>query len=278
MNNIEIHQNISILFKATRKFHGLLQAEFAKILGVTQGSISKIEAGTMNPDLGVWFRLLRSFEILDPYCFTYSGLEYNEEVFDLLKVNGSTLAPKFDFKTNAYLSSVRKIRPLFDYLESNNSKVLARFLEEQSVSVELFYIYNHPLTTDFVESFFSYLDESKMNAKSFALMDLGFQNSLGRQFEELTSSQNEKNFYELLNSNSQDFVEYEYSDEKNEYFVNISAKNISRIKNLNNSEFILNYNLLYPFHVLKSLKVANTSLPKIHEIKENHRWRISHVS
>ncbi|MGZ7068732.1 MAG: hypothetical protein ACXVHT_10540, partial [Methanobacterium sp.] len=227
---------------------------------------------------GVWFKLLRSFKILDPYCFTYSGLEYNEDVFELLRVNGSTLAPKFDFKNDIYISDVRKIRPLFDYLQTKNTKTLARFLEDQSVNSEIFYILNHPLTTGFVDSFFSYLDESKMNVKSFVLMDLDFHNCLGRNIEEINNSQNNLYFYNVLNSSSQDFFEYESSKNKNEYFVNLNKKNATILKELEKSKFILSYNLMYPFHAIKSLKASSASAPQVHELKEDQRWRINYAS
>jgi DNA-binding XRE family transcriptional regulator len=278
MNTLEIDKNISILFKATRKYNGLLQSEFANILGVTQGTVSKIEAGTMIPDLSIWFKLLRSFKILDPYCFTYSGLEYNEDVFNLLRTNGSKLAPKFDFKEDKYISNVRKVRPLFDYLQTKNTKVLDRFLEDQSVSSEIFYILNHPLTSGFVDTFFSYLDESKINAKSIALMDLDFHNSLGRNIEEINNSQNNLELYKILNSNTHDLFDYESSKNKNEYFVSLNKKNANLFKGLEKCSFILNYNLLYPFHAIKSLKGAGASSPEIFEMKEDQRWRIVYAS
>ena len=278
MNNITTHQNISVLFKTTRKFYGLMQSEYASILGVTQGTVSKIEAGSMSPDLGVWFKLLKSFKILDPYCFSYSGLEFSNEVFESIKQNGSKLAGKFDFSQNSYISNVRQIRPLFDYLQTKNSKVLEAFLKEQSVSIELFFILNHPLPADFVDTFFTYLDDNKINAKSFIHMDLDFNQSLGRNIDELKSSKSNESFYANLNTNSLDSFNYEISNNKNEYLVHLNKKDSAKYKNLEKSDFILDYNLLYPYHVIKSLNIANTTLPIIHEIKENQTWRIVYAS
>ena len=279
MDKLTNYQNISVLFKATRKFYGLMQSEFASILGVTQGTVSKIEAAAMNPDLGVWFKLLKSFKILDPYCFTYQGLEFHSEVFESIKKNGSPLARRFDFSKSHDISNIKKIRPLFDYLQVKNTKVLESFLEKQSVSMEIFYILNHPLPVDFLDSFFKHLDDvGKINAKSLIHMELDFQLSLGRNLDDLKSSNNNQIFFNHLNSNSLDSFNYEASNKQNEYLVHLNKKDSGKYKNLEKSEFILDYNLLYPYHVIKSLNLANTTLPVIHEVKENQAWRITYAS
>ena len=117
-----------------------------------------------------------------------------------------------------------------------------------------------------------------MNSKSFAMMDLDFHQSLGRQYDELISSQNAPVFFELLNNDTQNLAKYELSKNKNEYYAIIDKKNISTLDELNKSDFILNYNLLYPFQILKSLKGTRNTIPVIYETQDKSMWRIAYAS
>lgn len=50
------------LFKITRKTLGLNQIEFSKKIGCTQGALSKIESGKMEPSVYLYLRLTEIFE------------------------------------------------------------------------------------------------------------------------------------------------------------------------------------------------------------------------
>ena len=184
----EISESIAVLFKSTRRFNRLQQTEFAAILGVTQGTISKIEAGAMSPDLELWFKFLRAFNIQDPYCFTYNGIELNDSSFAHLRTDGSALAPRFDYKNGTYIFNSRKLRPLYDFLVTNHTKAIEDFLKDNKIGKEIFYILNHPITTDLALHFFDFLENNKINAKSVSLLELNFNHSLGRQIKELLDS------------------------------------------------------------------------------------------
>lgn len=54
---------IAILFKQVRTQLKLGQVEFANLLGVTQGSISKIEAAVMTPNLFTYLKFSRMFQV-----------------------------------------------------------------------------------------------------------------------------------------------------------------------------------------------------------------------
>lgn len=273
----EINKSVCALFKATRKFHRLQQTEFAAILGVTQGTISKIEAAAMPPDLSLWFNFLKSFDIQDPYCFTYNALELNDTAFLKLKTEGSSLLPTFDFQKDNLITTVKKIRPLFDFLMSHHTKTFESFLKDNKISKEIFYILNHPLTADFIDTFFSFLNEHKINEKSVSLLNLNFEHSLGREKEELASSASSSEIFSILNRNS-DTVAYEADGKNSEYFINLNKKGQQLISPLENSELIMNYNLLYPYHVLKSTKNIKGSTPHIHEVKKDQRWKVTYAS
>jgi DNA-binding XRE family transcriptional regulator len=271
----EINSSIAVLFKSTRKFHRLQQTEFAAILGVTQGTISKIESGSMGPELGLWFKFLRAFDIQDPYCFTYYGLELNESAFSKLKTEGAALASGFDFSKENYIFSVRKIRPLYDFLIKNHSKSFEVFLKQNGISKEIFYILNHPITIELADTFFSFLADNKINAKSLALLDLSFDHALGRQMKQLASSESAGDLFSIINNDEYSILEYEFTGTKGEYFINLKKKNLSYLKSLEKSDLVMNYNLLYPFHVMKSTKSIKGTSPVIHEIKKDQRWQVT---
>ncbi len=272
----EVSLNIAALFKSTRKFHKLHQTEFSAILGVTQGTISKIESGLMSPELGLWFKFLKSFNIQDPYCFTYAGLEFDESAFKKLSTDGSILAPKFNFKDGPFIFTVQKIRPLFDFLVKNHVKTFENFLKENKISMEIFYILNHPLPLDFVDSFFSLLDDIKINEKSIALLDLNFSSALGRHMDHLLQSHSSEDFFTIINNETGNLFEYEKGENKGEYFITMNQNIRTPLQNLKKVEFIMNYNMLYPYHVMKSTQNLKASLPSIKEMTENH-WQVQYA-
>ena len=227
----------------------------------------------MNPELGLWFRFLRAFNIQDPYCFTYDGIEFSENAFQNLKTEGSALAPNFDFSKENYIFNVRKIRPLYDFLLKNHSKSLADFFKENKINREIFYILNHPLTTEFVDTFFTFLDENKINSKSLSLMDLSFNAAFGRQKDNL-GAMDFKNLFNLINDESDNILDYEISDKNGEYFINLKKKSLSLMKSLKKSDFIMNYDMLYPYYALKSTNSLKSATPQITEIKKDQRWQV----
>lgn len=269
----ETNNSIAAIFKATRKFHRLQQTEFSTILGVTQGTISKIEAASMSPELNLWFRFLKAFNIKDPYCFTYYGVELDDSAFQKLKTEGSSLAPHYDFSKGNYIFNVRKIRPLYDFLMKNHSKAFEGFLKDNKIGKEIFYILNHPLTTEFADTFFSFLEDNKINAKSVALLDLNFENSLGRQMKDLVASEGINDVFSILNQEEDCILEYEFGN-KGEYFINLKKKNLPFVKSLEKTELVMNYSFLYPYHVMKSTKNIKLSAPQIHEVKKDQRWQV----
>lgn len=271
------NKSIAALIKATRKFHRLQQTEFSAILGVTQGTISKIEAASMGPELGLWFKFLRAFNIQDPYCFTYYGLEFDQNSFANLKTEGSALAPNFDFSKENYIFTIKTIRPLFDLITKNHSKAFDVFLKENKIAQELFFILNHPVTTEIADKFFAFLEANKINAKSVALLDLNFEYALGRDMKDISSSESSDDLFNIINNNTDSSLEYEFSGVKGEYFINLKNQNNAQIKNIGQSELIMNYNFLYPYHVMKSIKNFKTKTPKIQEIKKDTRWHVTYA-
>lgn len=164
--------NAGLIMESTRKFHKLYQTEFAAILGVTQGSISKIVNQQMSVELSTWFRFVKAFCIKDPACFMDMKLEFNEKVFDTLRSKGSGLAPKFDFKNGEYVCTIQTLWPLFEHIEKNNS--MDDFFKFHKIQPEILMIKNHPLPKDFVEAFFNYLKEIRISDEALSYIVPGF--------------------------------------------------------------------------------------------------------
>ncbi len=205
-------------------------------------------------------------------------MEFDESAFLKLKTEGSSLAPGYDFSKNNYICNVKMIRPLYDFLMKNHSKSFESFLKDNKIGREIFYILNHPLTTEFVDTFFTFLDENKINAKSVALLDLNFEHSLGRQMKELVSSESSDEIFNIINNDSDSLLEYEFTGNKGEYFINLKKKNLPFVKSLEKSDLVMNYNFLYPYHVMKSTKNIKGAMPAIHEVKKDQRWQVTYAS
>jgi DNA-binding XRE family transcriptional regulator len=276
-NSTQSSQFAPEIFCATRKFNGLLQSEFAGIVESSQATISKIESNAMSVDLELWFNLLRKFKIIDPYCFMYGGVEFKKESFDILKVNPSNLAPRFDFQGHEWVTTVKKIRPVYDYLKTKNKKTLKKFLLDNKVKEEIFTILNHPLTQDFVDEFFLCLDDKKLNAKSFALLDFDFNHSFGMEKEKMVSTKVDDGFFKIINESTDDFFSYQIGKSTNEYIVSVSKKNLSKLKSNSEDDIYLGYNLLYPYLAMKSMKSMKISAPKINELKDGASWSVTYA-
>lgn len=277
MTNDNTAEHISSIFKATRKFNRLQQTELAAILEVTQGTISKIESGIMHPELGLWFRLLRAFNISDPYCFTYGSLEFNKDAFNSLKDNGSPLMPEFTFKNEKTIFTARMIRPIFDLVIKTHSKAFEAFLKKHKISVEIFYILNHPLTLNFIEVFFAFLQKNQINEKSLALLSLNFNSSYGALSNTLLKANSPEVFFNILNQDKEALIKYKLNSSLNSYAVSMSKNNLLLTESLA-LDLAKNYILLYPYHFLKSTSQCKITPPIITEIKNNLEWKIAYAS
>lgn len=264
---------ISEMFKIVRKMYGLRQVDFAEQLGVRQGTVSKIESGTMAPDLGAWFLLLKAFKVNDPYCFIYSGVEFADSVFENVRQHGSELAPRFNFTHSNQVAVMRLIRPFFDYLKEVDQRPLEKFLKKEKVEIEIFAVLNHPLGFDFLDRFLFYLSTSDVVTEAFPIIALNFNIAFGQHLEQFKSS---ANLFETFNSfYQQEFtlVQFEKSSQALEYFANINQEQFSKLTNSKKNEFFFKYLLLFPYYLEKSLK-GIIHHPEIEKISESAKWKI----
>lgn len=271
-------KNIADIIRALRKYNQLQQSELANILGVTQGTISKVESGNMQPDLGLWLNFVKTFNIADPYCFTYGGVELHGDTFEVLKKGHSALLPKFKFEKDKDIFTIKTIRPIFDYLIKNQLKAFEAFLSKNKINIEVFYILNHPLTLEFINTFFSFLEEHKINEKSLTLLDFNFNSSMGAQSGKLLNAKDPDLFFSILGNEQHSLLKYKFTPTDHSYLVSLSKKNQSLISEIPSKEMIMNYHILYPYYFLKSTKQCKNSAPQIINLKKNSEWQISYAS
>jgi DNA-binding XRE family transcriptional regulator len=63
------------VMKAGRRLLGLSQVEFAKTLNISQGTISKTEAGVLLPTLDIWFNLCLLLKVDSSYAYDFGVIE-----------------------------------------------------------------------------------------------------------------------------------------------------------------------------------------------------------
>ncbi len=276
MDSEKINQSISTIFRATRKFHNLRQAEFAAMLGITQGTVSKIESGIMHPELILWFKFLKMFKITNSSCFTQNGAEFSTEVFNNLKTTGSPLLQNFSF-TDKEIFTVKRIKPFFDILSNNHSKEFNNFLRSNSIDIGIFYITNHPLTFEFADLFFTFLKERKIDVKTMPFLDFNMDSNDFESLDNFSGLKSVEQLFLELDHDSSSFIKYKLNTEEQFYTASLNKKLLSSTNTLANKDFILNYNVLYPYYLLKSNKDAERSLPKMNEGPNALEWKISYA-
>lgn len=260
-------ENLGNIFRAVRKFHGLGQTEFAATLGITQGTVSKIEAALMGPDLALWFRFLDTFGVLDPYCFTYGGIEFKKEKYSDLLADGMKLLPNYKLDAKTQYFSVKKIKPLVTHLERSHEKMFNNFLKKSGVKIELFTILNHPLPILFMSDFFEFLDSVNISEKALSMLKLDFYSSFGKRAEQSVD--------DVLSDDQ--LFQYEFN--KNEYVVTVNPSNLKGLMEVKKGDAIVNYNLLYPFYLLRSSDKVPSVHPKIVKMQtKEEKWKISYAS
>jgi len=272
----KINHTLSAIFRATRKFHSLKQTEFATILGTTQGTVSKIENELLNPELILWFNFLKIFKITSSSCFSQDGAEFIKEVFKDIEKNGSPLIPKFSFNKGKSIFNIRRIRPFFEIFRNNHAKEFESFLKKHKVDEDIFYILNHPLTFEFVDVFFTFLKECKINEKSMPFLDFNFNFANADQTVVPFSESNMEMFFDDLNSDDS-FIKYELDLSAKTYRVSVKPEQRVAIDSLASKEFILNYSLLYPYYFLTSNKELATTKPIVREVQKDTEWTVAYA-
>lgn len=251
--------NIALIFKATRKFHGLQQTEFSAILGITQGSVSKIEAATMATELELWFRFLDAFNINNAFSCYFGGFELPSKSFNRLDKGGADLAPGYNIQQKE-IFQIKHIRPLYDYLYKKQLAGLEGYLKESRIKPEIFSILNHPISLEFVEDFFKLVSGCKIPFDAPGVLSFDFHDTfLGRE----DRFRNEiDSIYESWAEVAEPF-NIQINSKSGHYRFSLKKRVHSEISKLNNSLQLTKYLASIPYWELKYLGKTNSSAPVI---------------
>jgi len=164
----DINRNTARVIEDVRKYHGVRQAELAKLMGITQPTISKIENGVLLPDLTVWLNFVRHFKLLDPYCCYYGKAELAElPSISQLKLKAWKDGPWTLAKDQQqFVVTVRPLLPVIDFLRKFAEDDFSDLCETYEVKAHIFSILNLPLPWVFVKDLFQLLHHT---APSFSL-------------------------------------------------------------------------------------------------------------
>ena len=75
---MDTRAKLSGIFRAARKTSGMNQKEFTKALGITQGTVSKLENASLGPDDVLWYQFCMSFDLHPDLTYKTGKLFFNE--------------------------------------------------------------------------------------------------------------------------------------------------------------------------------------------------------
>lgn len=146
------------ILRAVRKYYGINQVQLAQIIGVTQGTLSKLESGLLALSATQWVSLCQRYG-LDPAIISTGRIE----AFDAVKLNPISSATYGNFKVNKryqYLmgSTNRTVYPFIKFLERKASpEKVTEFFKGIKVDRDYFTVQNLPINILIIEDILAYL-------------------------------------------------------------------------------------------------------------------------
>jgi len=161
-------QIVGSILKCVRKFHGLKQIEFCMKLNLTQGTLSKIESGTLDITAAQWMKLCSEFNV-DPNSLFIGRLNLassrlSPELLSAKRVNGFLIPDDFSREMG---SSVRIAYPFIRMLENKYGFEYSRnFLESLGFDPDYFVVLSNPISIHVVEKLVLHLVNKKVLTQS----------------------------------------------------------------------------------------------------------------
>lgn len=146
------------ILRAIRKYYGINQIQLSQIIGVTQGTMSKLESGLLGLSATQWVSLCQKYN-LDPTIISTGRIEAFENV--VIKPGSSSTFGNFKVnKRYMYLmgSTNRTVYPFVKFLEKKAGEEKANeFFKGIKVDRDYFTIQNLPINILIIEDIVSYL-------------------------------------------------------------------------------------------------------------------------
>lgn len=206
----EISNNIRYIIIAARKLRGYTQIELSKKLGISQGLVSKLEKGSLQPSAILWFEVCQSMNI-----------DWDCQVFGYIDELGPTVHSKFIHSKKygaPYTSSVRSLKPLLDILRLiHGDTKYYEYLAKEGFRPEYFYYLGNKVSFTFFLKVLKNVNKllrsrSNINLDQFLMT----RNIHGKMYESLlTSTHEESSKLSLFCQNASNYEEnFNYSFEK----------------------------------------------------------------
>lgn len=206
-----------LLFKALRKYYSINQIELAKILNVTQGSVSKIESGTLEISATQWIILCEKFDV-SPYSMMGGGF---------LDIGISS--PKQSFKIpKKYLVHTciknRFLSPILFHLKNELTEIaLVNILNALGIKLEYFLIVDNKINLVFLVDFLACVKEKHPN------LELDIKTIVNNfpyyQYWDVIKETTIKQLYKSFKSDLYEKVNYNPKDSGNELSFEFSSQN-----------------------------------------------------
>ena len=137
-----------LIISSARKQRGLSQAELARMLGTSQGTISKTEAGTLIPSVHEWFEICKIVEIApDGYADGFIDQKRKLNEIENHRVEGFKVDRRYAFERG---SSARTALPFIVGIEELfGAKKAEAIFKEMKVDRDYFcLLYTSPSPRD----------------------------------------------------------------------------------------------------------------------------------
>lgn len=241
------------LLKFLRKKDGHRQNEMAKILGVSQSMISKLEKGTLELDFRTWVLVQRKFSI-STYEMAYGFVDGLKPIKNSSSLSKET---KHNFKIsprygNLPGSSARATRPIIELVfNSLGYDAATKFFKEKKLDISYFTKMDNPISSNYHLDIAKVLMEKNiLNKNSIKELNPIFEidsihGGLGCKYKKTQSTL--KSVEQLIsNANKYEIDKFYEIHDKNEETVMISVVPNKSIDNLNlKDEELGNYTGMY---------------------------------
>ncbi len=185
------------IIRCARKAHGVTQVGLAKELGLTQGTISKVESAELILRAHSWIYLCKRFSV-DPFSLTSGIIDELKatKVESLLRVGNFRLPKKYQHSQSL---NFRWLSPIILYLKKTFSSEDFPLFFKKIFSFDPDYVFNmgHQLNYQFLIDFFNWLSESSTindqliqqitkyvkSEKAHGKLGEAYQNLSGRPFD-----------------------------------------------------------------------------------------------
>jgi DNA-binding XRE family transcriptional regulator len=168
----DVYNCTARIVQDVRKLFDIRQEELAKLLGITQPTISKIENATLLPDLTIWLGFAQHFKVLDPYCCQYGKVELASiPSISQIRSKGWASSPWKNVGRSSYKTTARPLAPIMDFLLRHSAEDFKDLCDDYNVGSYVTTVLNLPVPENFVRDLFRLQQQvaPKLSLKDFNL-------------------------------------------------------------------------------------------------------------